>query len=144
MPLTTQAYIVDGRRVKNEQLLTYIKHTMNNRGKLTLNTENQLCLELEPGYTSKLYKQINNKDFTQLTKYSDNAIQTNTLHDHFSLTTPLDIFVEFKPVGVYLLAEDDKEYYILDVRVPNLATNHNTFSIKIAVKQLVSHNELAD
>lgn len=146
---SAQAYIIEGRAIKNEALMTYIKDNMPNHGLLKINKAGHLYLELEKGYINKLNSRLANKDFLPLNNVTDHTLAINPpdnsiLTDKLTLIPQIGKMVEFKPIGLYLRAEDDKEFYILSVRIPELKAPHNTFDIKIAVKNLVHFNELAD
>jgi len=145
----THAYIVDGRAIKNEALMTYIHESLNNRGLLKLNKSGQLYLELEHGYITKLNSKITNKEFLPLKHATDHTLEImpragSILTDKLTLIPQIGKMVEFKPIGLYLVAEDDKEFYMLTVHIPELKAPHNNFDIKIAVKELASFNELAN
>jgi hypothetical protein len=144
-----QAYIMDGRAIKNEALMTYIKENMNNKGTLKLNKSGQLYIELEQGYISKLQSKIDNKGFLPLKSNNDHTLKItppagSILTDQLTLIPQINKTVEFKPISLYLLAEDDQEFYMLSVHIPELKAPNNTFAIKIAVQKISNFDELAN
>ena len=156
---TSTAFMTDGFKVSNPQLLAYTKNNLSALGTLQKTKQGYVYVTVSEKYITDLLSRLKLPDFVAPRYANDMGAHISVMYEaeteSLGKIAELGEEITFEPLGFYKVVIHDKEFYMLAVDAPKLSylrekyglskkLQGHEFHITIGVKQLTGDYELED
>ena len=144
------AYVVDGLKVHNPDLLKYVREYMPRTGVLKTTSNGFVYVDIDDNYIKQVLKQLRDTNYTLNKGASNIGAHISVMYEDENKNKKFKEYgkkIKFEPLGFYSVVMDDQEYLMLAIDAPELAKirtkyglssklNNHAFHITLGVKKI--------